>query len=170
MASGRTLFIDDADGPVERVSGAIDIPIVHEPRSLFEESLKDYLSAEHLSIDEFIRKINGALSQISFRVMQFLCALECKNVRVESAAPDAKLNAARARKGKLPLVSYKVLTLDSTPKRIADSRGGGTHASPRTHLRRGHIRRLAAGNVWVNSTVVNGKSTGLVLKDYEVLH
>jgi hypothetical protein len=97
---------------------------------------------------------------------QFLCALECKNVRVEDFPPPPKLQAKRLRSGKLPLVTYKVLTLDAEPK-VVGAVGTGTNASPRTHLRRGHIRRLPNGNIWVNATVVKG-SNGLVLKDYRV--
>ena len=46
--------------------------------------------------------------------------------------------------------------------------GGGTHASPRVHLRRGHIRKIADGRtVWVQACVVGSKH-GMVLKDYKL--
>jgi hypothetical protein len=38
----------------------------------------------------------------------------------------------------------------------------------RSHLRRGHIRRLASKTVWVRATFVRGSREGFVEKDYEV--
>lgn len=47
---------------------------------------------------------------------------------------------------------------------------GGSHASPRTHLRRGHIRQHpTAGRIWVNSCVVNPTAIGTVNKDYRIV-
>lgn len=44
-----------------------------------------------------------------------------------------------------------------------------SHASPRQHLRRGHIRRHpTAGNLWVNSCVVGDPSNGVINKSYAV--
>jgi hypothetical protein len=44
---------------------------------------------------------------------------------------------------------------------------GGSHCSPREHLRRGHIRRIAGNRcVWVNSCVVAAGSRFGVSKDY----
>ena len=37
----------------------------------------------------------------------------------------------------------------------------------RSHLRRGHIRKLKNKNVWVRSSYVNGSNDGFVEKDYE---
>ena len=48
----------------------------------------------------------------------------------------------------------------------------GHHRSPREHLRRGHIRRLADGRrIWVNAAIVGaGKGVGVVSKDYALRH
>jgi hypothetical protein len=107
--------------------------------------------------------IMSAPSQV---LLQALCALECKNVKIESAAHPAQQR--RAAHKNLPLVSYKVLALDSSTKEVSSSHAVGTHASPRTHLRRGHIRRLIGGNVWIDATVVNGGANGMIVKDYQV--
>jgi hypothetical protein len=45
---------------------------------------------------------------------------------------------------------------------------GGTHASPRLHLRRGHIRHCYTGQyVWVRPTTVGNKRLGIIFKDYD---
>ena len=46
---------------------------------------------------------------------------------------------------------------------------GGTHASPRWHIRRGHWRTLVNGRrVFVREAQVGGMARGGVVKDYEV--
>lgn len=92
----------------------------------------------------------------------------CCNVTTIENQPPKFINAKRVAKGKVPFFSYRTLhiTLDaSEPK---DGKGCGTHAGPRLHLRRGHIRRLADRRVWVRSSIVGDKSKGLAEKDYRV--
>jgi hypothetical protein len=46
---------------------------------------------------------------------------------------------------------------------------GGSHASPRWHMRRGHWRRLSAERqVWVRDTEVGAKEDGGVIHDYVI--
>ena len=46
---------------------------------------------------------------------------------------------------------------------------GGTHRSPRQHLRRGHIRNLQNGKkVWVNAAVVGAKESGVICNNYAI--
>jgi len=101
-------------------------------------------------------------------VAQVIAALRCKNVGLRTeAAPDA-LNRKRARSGKQPFFSYHVLEI-SERRDPAEDDLGGSHASPRVHLRRGHIRKHpAAGSIWVNACVVGNKALGMVVKDYKV--
>lgn len=101
---------------------------------------------------------------------RFLVALNCKNVeRLEHPAPKF-LNSKRIEKKKQPLFSYWTLHL-LNDQSIVNKGNGGTHSSPRLHLRRGHIRQYAPGKyTWVDSCVVGNKEKGIVLKDYSLKH
>ena len=99
----------------------------------------------------------------------FLSALHCVNVqRVELPPPSAALQRARAKKGKAPL--FSTWTLDIVvphTKQASRPNEGGTHSSPRVHLRRGHPRQHSPGRwTWVQPHVVGNRSIGMVHKDY----
>lgn len=108
------------------------------------------------------------LVTLAYPVQAFLSALHCSNVARREELPNPKLQKARARRGKAPLFSTWTLELsfnDSSRSGIASS--GGTHASPRLHLRRGHPREYAPEKwTWVQPHVVGNKSMGMVHKDY----
>lgn len=93
--------------------------------------------------------------------IQLCAALSCRNVETEIVRPTRE-----AMKARLPLDSFEYHVLMVGAHRQGEPRGGH-HASPRTHLRRGHIRRLPGGNVWVNGCLVN-PGQGLVTKTYGV--
>lgn len=116
--------------------------------------------------DDFQKKL---AQNVIFCFRAFLSALNCTNVRRIEHKPDAKLQKARAKRGKQPLFSY--WTLELTPGRAEDGQDlGGTHASPRLHLRRGHPRQYAPGKwTWVQPCVVGNKAAGMVHKDYSAL-
>lgn len=103
-------------------------------------------------------------------VLGLVEALSCTNVTTEvTQAGDAALNARRVRQGKLPL--YETRTLVIVPGRSsgAGAVGAGQHASPRQHLRRGHIRRLQDGRkTWVNACIVGASQDGIIDKRYSV--
>jgi len=106
-------------------------------------------------------------------VFELIEALSCSNVRHDSIQKaDPAVNRRRQKSGKAPLFDIHALTIE-VPGRTAGPRReslGGTHASPREHLRRGHIRRYADGKrIMIPSTVVNpggGGSFGSVQKWY----
>lgn len=103
-------------------------------------------------------------------IVNYLCALSCNNAEIETDddLPSPTKEKMRRSKGKLPTFTYKVLTIGG--RKMNGSTGkGGTHNSPRIHLRRGHIRRLATKNVWVNACVVGDKSKGVIHKDYNMV-
>ncbi|WP_175773559.1 hypothetical protein [Paraburkholderia phenazinium] len=94
--------------------------------------------------------------------------LNCANVGTTSLVPNPALNAKRSAAGKPPLFTYKVL-------QVLDERGpagvhtGVTHASPRTHLRRGHIKHRNGKNIYTRPTIVNaGSLIGTIEKNYTV--
>lgn len=82
--------------------------------------------------------------------------------------PDSAANRSRRLRGKAPLFTYKVLTIGG-PKRKSKPQGG-THASPRSHLRRGCYRTSPKGiRHWVQPCMVKGGTDGFVHKDYNVV-
>lgn len=94
--------------------------------------------------------------------------LRCVNVAVVDHPAPEKLNAKREARGKMPLFSFKTLALAVPNIRRTGVELGGSHASPRIHLRRGHIRQLGDGrSVWVQSCVVGSKH-GVIHKDYRL--
>lgn len=99
----------------------------------------------------------------------FFTAINCTNIRRVEHNPDAKLQKARAKRGKQPLFSYWTLELDLDRTERGESLGG-THASPRLHLRRGHARQYAPGKwTWIQPFAVGNKKLGMVHKDYELV-
>lgn len=101
-------------------------------------------------------------------LLGFCNALQCSNVGTERIEP--RRPGKKAKNG-LPFDTYHVLTID-VARGVSSSNGtaGGTHRSPREHLRRGHIVRPDGRRpYWRNATVVNaGKCAGRVEKDYRV--
>jgi hypothetical protein len=98
----------------------------------------------------------------------FLTALSCRNIeQTITQKCDPALNARRINKGKLPLYEERILTIKVNAKQSTGTRTG-THESPRQHLRRGHIRRLESGNIWVNACVVGSSEKGVIKKCYNV--
>jgi len=104
-------------------------------------------------------------------LFEFLEALSCKNITTATHQKEDKVhNYRRIKKGKLPFYETKILVIDTKEKLASQQQTRtGTHASPRQHLRRGHIRRLPSGNYWVNSCVVGDAEKGTIHKQYAVL-
>jgi len=102
-------------------------------------------------------------------VYERLCAVLANNeVETTDVPPDDKANRLRRISGYAPLYAYKTLTIGAPKKRQA-VRGGGTHASPRSHLRRGYYRTSRNGvRHWVQACMVMGETPGFVHKDYKV--
>lgn len=101
------------------------------------------------------------------QLLGLLLALQCSNVSTATLAAPAALNKKRIAKGKLPFVEYKVLTVNGVHSSVPPQ--GGHHASPRQHLRRGHIRRIYGNRtVWVNQCLVGNPNKGFIVKDYRV--
>lgn len=98
-----------------------------------------------------------------------VCQILANNhVETFDIEPDAKENRVRRIKGNAPLFTYKTLVIGD-PKPQIKVHKGGTHASPRAHLRRGHYRTGKNGNrFWVSAAFVNGSTPGFVHKDYKL--
>jgi hypothetical protein len=125
---------------------------------------------EKEGIEEVYKCIVDTSSELSC-VLELCEALSCSNVHhqiMEQINPA--VNARRIRDGKTPLYETRTLWIDA-PNEVNRSGEwqGGTHRSPRQHLRRGHIRNLQSGKkVWVNAAVVGSKENGIIKKDYAI--
>jgi hypothetical protein len=110
------------------------------------------------------RKDSGDEARV---LLGFCNALSCSNVRFDRQELS-KVRMAMRKKSALPFDTYHVLTIEPAGSAAGSTGLGGSHRSPREHLRRGHIRRLSDGRrLWVNATVVAaGRGAGVVTKDY----
>lgn len=103
-------------------------------------------------------------------VLSFLIAKSCSNVYEKTGKRQDKINKKRAKTGRQPFFTYKILEIQVP---IIGSKSGSEddeknkRKSPRIHLRQGHVRRLKSGvNIWVNHCIVGSKKHGLINKDY----
>ena len=94
--------------------------------------------------------------------------LQCQNISIVKVEPPSKVNEKRKRKGKRPLPDGYVISVSRDVTRLEydqeedEENPKRTRTSPRTHFRRGHIRRLQSGaRVWISPTLVNPGSTPL---------
>jgi hypothetical protein len=143
-----------------------DEPIWHS-QPLFNDRVDRLIEAKGHDIEEAAKfTLLGAMKFIC--VYTSVCqTLKHRHVETVDIEPDAKENRVRRIKGKAPLFTYKTLVIGE-PKPQTKTRKGGTHASPRSHLRRGHYRTGKNGNrYWVSAAFVNG-APGFVHKDYEL--
>ena len=100
-------------------------------------------------------------------ILEFCLTVNCENVEQVSLPAPKLLNRKRLEKGRESFYSYRILAIPG--HNTQGTTGAGSHASPRLHLRRGHLRRLATGKVtWVRHTMVGSVDKGVVEKTYAV--
>ncbi|RLA17455.1 MAG: hypothetical protein DRQ62_14945 [Gammaproteobacteria bacterium] len=127
--------------------------------------LKNQQLFSEISKEKQLAELIGAT--VGFMI-RFLVAFNCSNTYIENNSPSIKLQKSRIKKGKLPLFEYKTLHINMNNTRVKKQPGAGTHASPKVHLRRGHIRKLEKEDIWVQPCVVGSKENGIIYKDYDV--
>lgn len=109
----------------------------------------------------------GDLGEDTTAVLNLCLMLAMSNVAESVVRPSAKAAARRKAKGKRPLYDYKILVVDG--QKWDGPSSGSPGSGVRSHLRRGHVRRIADGRaVWVRATFVHGSVAGFVGKDYSV--
>jgi len=115
-------------------------------------------------------KLHGMMQSGIVYLFELLEALSCTNVEISTHQPASQKNEQRIKSHKLPIYETKVLTIKAGKKESSGIVAGikCSHASPRQHLRRGHVRRIESGNIWVNSCVVGNKENGVIDKQYKV--
>ena len=119
------------------------------------------------SLEKFARAMGDDYLDELWAYTDFCRTLHENHVTFDDVEPDEKLNKMRRARGKAPLFTYKVLTIGR--KKRKSQLLGGTHASPRSHLRRGHYRTSQKGiRHWVQPCMIKGETDGFVHKDYRV--
>ena len=100
----------------------------------------------------------------------FAMLCNCENVKpVKAFSPSAAFVRYAKERGKRPPDEYYILDCFLGEQQERKESAGGTHASPRFHVRRGHVRRLPDGRTtWVKQCTVGDASIGKIDKDYRV--
>lgn len=113
------------------------------------------------------------MSEGAVTVMGLTMILNTKGIRKETTPPPRKPNMARERTGK-PLLPYVTHVYTNVYMRAVKDGPKGTHASPRPHMRRAHVRtyRNEDGSVHhhkaIDAMLVNWDGTPLQRGQYEV--
>lgn len=122
-------------------------------------------TAAALGPKQMASDLSGDLYDEINAYVDLCCALACANVQTERVEQPPALQRSRLRSGKLPLRDFHVLRLSGDRTMPGERGDSGERAAARSHLRRGHIRRLAGERVtWVNATIVRGR--GFIEKVY----
>lgn len=89
--------------------------------------------------------------------------------KTETIAAPAKLNKTRIAKNRPPIFEHKTVVLNLNKIRTISPGYGQSHASPRLHWRRGHLRHLQSGTaVKVRPHLVGDASKGIIEHDYKI--
>jgi len=123
--------------------------------------------------DGTLKVLRAQYKTVSQAIVFLHMLLSLENVEIQRrGAPKLSVVGTRNQKKKRKArksFDYHVLSINGeawdSPYETASGHGG-----KRSHLRRGHIRRLANDKTtWVKATYVKGSKEGFVKKDYEVL-
>jgi len=108
-----------------------------------------------------------------------ICLMHCKNVSAVEQVPPAKLQKARQRRGKRPLVRYHVLNIQPMAKvlRREGGLGSGTGLAQALHICRGHFKDFrqsglfgrVKGIFWWDQHARGERDKGVVVKDYNIV-
>ncbi len=97
--------------------------------------------------------------------------INARGVEIRTEPAPVKLNRKRVQKNKPPLYEHRTINIGgySSSGRVLGV--GATHASPRSHWRRGHIRTIHQGTphqkrIAIPACLINGP--GFISKDYEI--
>ncbi len=97
-----------------------------------------------------------------------LGALNATGTSLQRISPPQQLNQRRRKRGGSLIRTHTHIVIGERTSGKTDR--GGIHASPRFHVRRGHIRELPTGNkTWVRPCVVGDPKNGTNTHDYKIV-
>lgn len=125
------------------------------------KQMEDAGLAEEQGLHEFDEDMAALLSLIKLLSVQ---GMEKVKVKI----PDKLAKKHAKHSNDTSDYSYHVLKIGGdiwdSPYVMESNQNGGK----RSHLRRGHIRRLAHKNVWVRASFIQGSKEGFVEKEYHI--
>lgn len=130
---------------------------------------------EYLKDDQNIRDFSVEGFKPCWLALSFL---HCKNVEMQKVNINEKLQLARLRRGRNPLVSYHLLHIHPMTRIIDETAiTNKTNKKMALHICRGHFKDYSKGDglfgkfkglYWWDSFIRGSKESGLVLKDYKI--
>lgn len=115
---------------------------------------------------------DGPLSELLSQQVRAVCiALDAEVAVSEVERAPGKLNEARAKKGKLPLLDYHVVSLAARKRHAplpADWRDTDPHRQHRLHFVRGHWRRYPNHRAWIKWHLRGNPDLGFIDKHYKL--
>lgn len=149
-----------------------------DPDGFFRMNLKPLADHPSFQDQKFIDDAKKHSISHLFVPLLSLSFFHCKNVEFKKAPPpNQKLQKARGRKGKLPLIRWHTLTIEPVKRIIAAANNGNSDLTPKAlHICRGHFKDFSErglfgkykGLYWWDSQVRGTSKSGVVLKDYQV--
>lgn len=125
---------------------------------------------------EAVGREAGLFLHVPFLALSFM---HCRNVKVVEAPATPRLDAARAKSGKPPMVRYKMLEIEPMKRVLREQGHRETDGLQQAlHICRGHFKDYADSNglfgkyhgmYWWDSQVRGTASRGVVVKDYSVV-
>lgn len=162
--------------------GDLDSPVVCVAGCEIRGARADTIIVEHVAVMQENGQIRsmgtfmeGARSIYSVYSALWLI-LNAKGVDRTVREPDEKLNRARAKRGKAPLRRVTVVDAAQYMRALQetermDRATGVDRQSPRMHLRRAHLRRLANGTtIVIHAMIVNAHKDPALREGYKVIH
>lgn len=121
--------------------------------------------------DEMDETMQKATTAIFYDVVDFLCALNCKNIGQTIIPEPKELSKTRVKRGKMAMYQYHVLDihLDAIGRQFDISRTDKRNASQRLHVCRGHFKKRETGIYWWSDHMRGKKELGVIEKDYQII-
>lgn len=123
-------------------------------------------------IDMILDAAQPPMDVIAANVRAIAISLEAEVTQTEMIRVPAKLNAARERRGKPPLIDYHVVSLArrSRPEPLprGDLDPNREITRKRLHFRRGHWRHFPNHRTWIKWMLVGNPDLGFIDKHYRL--
>ncbi len=127
-------------------------------------------SREEIKATKFVQVITPLMALIHAQIRAILIMLSAEVAETPVVRIPHKLNEARVKKGKKPMLDYHVVSLAKRAR--YESLPTGPYHEPshrkRLHWRRGHDRHYANHKVWIKRQLVGNPDLGFIDKHYRL--